>query len=224
MESSVYNQEGKKVGTVKLPESVFGVKWNGDLVHQVVVSMQANARPHVAHVKDRGEVAGGGKKPWRQKGTGRARHGSIRSPLWVGGGVTHGPNADKIFARKINRKMRAKALYSSLSRKYKEGEILFVDKLSIPSGKTKDAKAMLSNFAAIKGFEHLTTKPAHAALVVFPQKDSRTFLGLRNFSNIAVDEVRNLNPVSVLSYKYLVIGDPQVSCELLSKRMLTSNA
>src|ERR1700722_10641927 len=117
MEAPIYNSQGKKAGSIELPESVFGVAWNDSLMHQVVTSMQDNARTNVAHTKDRGDVRGGGKKPWRQKGTGRARHGSIRSPIWRGGGVTHGPRNEKDFSRTIPKKMRAKALYIALSRK-----------------------------------------------------------------------------------------------------------
>mgnify|MGYP001581033827 FL=1 len=91
IEAPIYNAQGKKAGTIALPERLFGEAWNASLMHQVVTSMQDNARTPVAHTKDRGEVRGGGKKPWRQKGTGRARHGSIRSPIWVGGGKAHGP-------------------------------------------------------------------------------------------------------------------------------------
>ncbi len=219
MEAVVYNQSGKESGKVTLPEAVFGVKWNGDLVHQVVVSMQANARPHVAKVKDRSEVAGGGRKPWRQKGTGRARHGSNRSPIWVGGGVTHGPNPDKVYARKINKKMRSKALFIVLSRKFKDGEVLFVKDVSVVSGKTKDAKTMLQTFSGIKGFEKLIEKKNNAALVTIPERDEATERGLRNFPNISVLEARNLNPVEVLSSKYLVISNPESSIETIVGRV-----
>src|SRR5437870_3990089 len=109
MESTIYTSEGKKKGVITLPDNVFGVAWNDALMHQVVTSMEANARTPVAHVKTRGEVRGGGKKPWQQKGTGRARHGSIRSPIWKGGGVTHGPLKEKNYSRAIPKKMRAKA-------------------------------------------------------------------------------------------------------------------
>jgi large subunit ribosomal protein L4 len=116
------------MGKTKLPEGLFGLPWNADLVHQVVVSMQSSARRGTAHAKTRGEVSGTGKKPWQQKGTGRARHGSRRSPIWVGGGVAHGPRKDKNYDRKVNRKMKDKALLTILSSKYKNGEVLFVDK------------------------------------------------------------------------------------------------
>ncbi|RTK95909.1 MAG: 50S ribosomal protein L4, partial [Neisseriaceae bacterium] len=98
LEATIFTATGATAGTVALPASLFGAAWNADLVHQVVVGMEANARPTTAHTKFRGEVSGGGKKPWKQKGTGRARHGSTRSPIWVGGGTTHGPRAEKDYS------------------------------------------------------------------------------------------------------------------------------
>jgi large subunit ribosomal protein L4 len=127
MKTDIYTIEGKKAGTMELPESVFGVRWNDALMHQVVTSMQDNARTPVAHTKGRADVRGGGIRPWQQKGTGRARHSSIRSPIWRGGGITHGPIKDKNFSREIPKKMRAKALYMALSKKLKDGEVIFID-------------------------------------------------------------------------------------------------
>ena len=127
MQANIYNQKGKDAGSIALPERVFAAKWRADLVHQVVEGMRSNKRAGTADTKGRGEVRGGGRKPWKQKGTGRARHGSSRSPIWVGGGVTHGPLAEKNYKRKISKKMRAQALFSVLSKKMKDGEIIFVD-------------------------------------------------------------------------------------------------
>src|SRR5271165_1420212 len=129
METAIYNAQGKKTGTLALPENIFGVAWNDALMHQVVTSMMDNARTPVAHVKDRGAVRGGGKKPWKQKGTGRARVGSTRSPIWRGGGVTHGPRNDRIFEVEIPKKMRRKALFMMLSEKAKDKTLIILDKI-----------------------------------------------------------------------------------------------
>lgn len=133
----VYTIEGKKVGTTDVSERVFGVAWNPDVVHQALVTQQANSRNTVAHAKGRGEVRGGGKKPWKQKGTGRARHGSIRSPLWVGGGVTHGPLKEKVYSRSLNKKMRQLALFSLLSKKYADEQVMIIDSFESVKPKTK---------------------------------------------------------------------------------------
>ena len=215
MESAVYNQKGKNVGNVTLPESVFGLPWNSDLVHQVVTSMMTAARTPVAHTKTRGEVRGGGRKPWQQKGTGRARHGSSRSPIWVGGGITHGPRNDKNFDRKVNKKMKAKALFTILSRKYKDGEILFVDSLAFSAPKTKDAKTVVDSLASIKGFEALSKKRTNAALVAFATKDVNAEKSFRNFSNIEVSETRNLNPLHLVNSKFVVFSEPEASIKAL---------
>lgn len=220
MKAPVYNIEGKEVRTIELPESVFGVPFKADLVHQVVVSMQSNARAGgpLAHTKDRGEVRGGGKKPWRQKGTGRARHGSSRSPLWVGGGVTHGPRTDKDYSRRIPKKMRVKALLSTLSQKLKDGEVLFVDTFSFTTPKTKDAKAAFGKLAKIQGFEKLATKKSNAALIALAASNSNAKKSFANFGNVSVEEVRNLNPMDVLSATYLIIENPEESLKQLSDK------
>jgi large subunit ribosomal protein L4 len=215
MEAKIYNTQAKEVGKIDLPESIFGLPWNPDLVHQAVETMQANARHGNAHTKDRGEVRGGGKKPWRQKGTGRARHGSTRSPIWVGGGVAHGPRNTKDYSKKLNRKMAGRALLVALSQKLRDGEVIFVDSLEMTAPSAKEAKAFLSAFAQ-KGFGVMKRK--NAALVALPAKHDPTFKSFGNFGNVTAAEVRNLNPVSVLSAKYLVIANPAAAIEVLSKK------
>lgn len=211
METIVYNQKGQETGKMKLPEAVFGVSWNADLVHQVVVSMMSSARHPIANTKTRGEIRGGGKKPWQQKGTGRARHGSTRSPIWVGGGVAHGPRADKNYDRKVNKKAKAKALYTILSKKFKDGEILFVDTLSFAEPKAADAKNTLMAFAKIKGFEKFGTKPKNVAVITVEKKTPTLTKSFKNFGNLEVEEFRTINPVSILNHKYLVIANPKES-------------
>jgi large subunit ribosomal protein L4 len=215
MESKLYNSNGETIGKFDAPESIFGLKWNADLVHQVVISMQANARPNVANTKDRGQVRGGGKKPWQQKGTGRARHGSSRSPIWKGGGVTHGPKSEKIYARKINRSMAQKALLVALSRKYKDGEVIFVDSLEMQAPKASAGRAVMQ--ALGKHFSGLS-KTKNAALIALPARNVPTMKSFQNFGNVAVEEVRNLNPLSILSAKYLVLASPKDAVEILSKK------
>ena len=210
--------KGKEAGKIKLPESVFGEKWNSDLVHQVIVAMQANARIPWAHTKDRSEVRGTSRKPWKQKGTGNARHGSRRSPIWRTGGVAFGPRNEKSFKQKINKKMRIKALYSTLSKKYSEGEILFVDELTYSEPKTKEAKATLESLSKIKGFETLSTKNKNAALIAGNATDENTVKSIRNIGSIALEDVRNLNPVDILKYKYLIIVGGKDSVDEIEKR------
>jgi len=208
LKANIYNIKGKESGTVDLPANVFGLKWNADLVHQVVTSMESSARSTVAHTKNRGDVRGGGKKPWQQKGTGRARHGSIRSPIWIGGGVTHGPRNEKVFDRKVNKKMKAKALYTILSAKYKKGEVLFVDDLSLRVIKTRDARDTLSSLSKVKGYTDLLNKRKNSAYITLASKDVNTEKSFRNMGNVMVDEVRNMNPLDLMKYKYLVISNP----------------
>ncbi len=217
MEHIIYNQKGKEAGKIKLSESIFGVAWNADLVHQVVTSMMSSARHPIAHTKTRGEVSGGGKKPWQQKGTGRARHGSTRSPIWVGGGIAHGPRNDKNFDRKVNKKAKSKALYAILSKKLKDGEILFVDSLNFSKPQTKDAKEIIVSFSKIKGFEKFSTKPKNVALIALDKKTTEVTKSFQNFGNVSVEELRTINPVSLMNHKYLVIANPKESLKIFDK-------
>ncbi len=217
MTADIYNAAGEKTGTIDLPENVFGLKWNADLVHQVVTSMRANERSPIAHTKTRGEVRGGGKKPWRQKGTGRARHGSSRSPIWRHGGITHGPRNDRDYSTKINRKMKTKALHTILSAKLRDGELLFIDNFGLSAPKTKTAQTILLNLAKKTSAQKIAYKKGKRALIATPAGDTNTYKSFRNIPSAAVEEARNLNPLSLVSYKYIVITSPAEVVKVLAK-------
>jgi large subunit ribosomal protein L4 len=222
MNTKIYTRDGAESGSLTLPESVFGVAWNPDLVHEVVVGMQANTRAGTAHTKDRSEVRGGGAKPWKQKGTGRARHGSRRSPIWTGGGVTFGPRNEKIFSVKINKKVKAKALACVLSKKLADNEVFFVDSLAMEEPKTKDAKAVIAALAKGTGAESLATKRKNAAIVVLADRSLATEKSFRNFGNMEVVMAKDINPVELLTYKYVVVADAASSVEVLEKRIVST--
>jgi large subunit ribosomal protein L4 len=217
-EATLYSTAGKSVGTVKLPSEIFGITFNSDLVHQVVTSMMSNARAGTADTKGRGEVRGGGRKPWKQKGTGRSRHGSTRSPIWKGGGVTLGPLAEKNYKKKINKKMRAKALYMVLASKLKEGNILFVDSLDFKTAKTKDASKAFMSLSKVSGFERLAGKK-QTAVVAFPEQNKNANLAIRNLPQVQIVHTKDINPVDLLSSKYLVMTEPEKSFKMLLARM-----
>ncbi len=208
MKVSVYNQEGKEVGNTLLPKEVFDVKINPDLVHQVVVCQMANRREKIAHTKTRGEVRGGGRKPWPQKGTGRARHGSIRSPLWIGGGVTFGPRKEKVFKKRIPKKMRRKALFMVLSEKARNNLLVLLDKLEVTEAKTK------------KIFEVLQKLPCknQSCLIVLPKIDKNIILGARNLPKVETIQARDLNALELLSFKYLLM--PKDSIKAIKETFL----
>ncbi len=216
--ASVYSMDGKEVSKVSLPAEMFGAPWRSDLVHQVVTGMQANLRQNRAHTKDRSEVAGGGKKPWKQKGTGQARHGSTRSPIWRHGGVTFGPRNERNYGEKINKKMRVEALASVLSKKVADGEVIFVDTLSFGTPKTSDAKKFITALASGASAETLATKRKNAALVALSSHEGNAIKSFRNMGNLMTEEVRNLNPVDVMTHKYLIIENPEVSLKTLVSR------
>jgi large subunit ribosomal protein L4 len=219
METKIYNTEGKEAGSVTLPEKIFGLSWNADLVYQVMTSLRSSERTPVAHTKDRSEVRGGGKKPWQQKGLGRARHGSSRSPIWVGGGVAHGPRNEKNYDRKINKKAKVKALFVILSQKMRDGEVLFVDAISMKAPKTKDALKSLNSLATIKGFEKIKTKRTNAALIALPGKDVVVEKSFRNLGKTEVSDLRNVNPLHLLNHKFVIFVNPALSLKVLEAKL-----
>lgn len=219
MQTAIYNIEGKEVGTIELPEKIFNAKRNSVLVHQVVTSLAANARPSVAHTKGRGEVRGGGKKPWRQKGTGRARHGSSRSPIWRGGGTTHGPRTEKDYSKKINRAMAAQALAVVLSDKHRAEKLVFVDALDFKTPKTKDARGALTGIGGAPGMAELKTRRTNAALIALPAKSRAVEKSFQNMGNVSVTEVRNMTAADVLKYRFVVLVAPKEGVAELEKRL-----
>ena len=195
MKIDTYNQNGEVTGSVTLPKEIFDVKFNADLVHQITVSLSGNKRQVSAHTKTRSEVRGGGKKPWKQKGTGRARHGSIRSPLWKGGGVTHGPRTERIFEREVPKKMRRKALFMVLSEKLKNKQLIILDKIELEKGKTKEMANSLVKLPCSK----------QATLIALPNYDKKIFMATRNIKKTFIEDARNINVLQLLSYKYLLL-------------------
>jgi large subunit ribosomal protein L4 len=219
LEATVYTQGGKKSGTIKLPETIFGLPWNADLVHQVITGMQANARLSAAHTKDRGEVRGGGKKPWRQKGTGRARHGSIRSPIWRKGGVTHGPRNEKDYSVTIPKKMRMKALATIVAKKHADGKILFLDTFTLPAIRTADARKALDVFGTIDGFSEVASRRNNAALIVLPEKNETLVKSFRNMKNVRVVAAKDMNALDAIAYRYLVLVAPEESTKIIESKL-----
>jgi large subunit ribosomal protein L4 len=200
MKADVYNLKNEVVGTVELPATVFGAKWNATLVKQVLEAQLANARQPWAHTKDRSEVRGGGKKPWRQKGTGRARHGSTRSPIWVGGGKAHGPRNDRDYSQKVNKKMKRVALFSVLSKKAKDGELKVFESLMLEAPKTKtiasSLKMVLSPRKGDKRFD---------VLLISDNTNKNLFRATSNLQKTKAIEAGSLNVYDLLNHKNVFI-------------------
>ena len=189
----IYNQKGEVKGEIEIPKFL-QIKWNPLLVKQVVDSILANSRQVIAHTKGRGEVAGGGRKPWKQKGTGRARQGSIRSPLWKGGGVTFGPKKETDYSKKINKKMLKKALLVALAKKAEDGELKLVESFEMVSPKTKAVAGMIKSITGGK-----------SALILIDKKNKNAVLATRNLKNPVNLIPENLNAFEVLKYKNVLM-------------------
>lgn len=196
MKTDIYDKKAKKVGSIDLPDRLFSRPWNADLVHQALRTQSANRRANIAHAKDRGEKRGGGIKPWRQKGTGRARHGSIRSPIWRGGGATHGPLKERNFGLKLNKKMRQGAMFSALSERTKDGEVKVVDSLIIDEPKTKQLAELLKNF---------TNKAKFSFLIIPTRENKLIYKASKNLQSVKSLDPQSLNVYDVLKYKNILI-------------------
>jgi large subunit ribosomal protein L4 len=196
---AVFNMAGDSVGQLELSESIFGIEVNENALHQVVVNYLANQRQGTQSTKTRTEVRGGGRKPWRQKGTGRARQGSIRSPQWTGGGVALGPKP-RDYRFRINKKLRKLAMKSALTSKVQNGELIVLDELALNEIKTKEVAKILSNVNA-----------ASNALIVLPEKNDNIYLSARNLADVETTFVDTLNVYSILKYDFMVTTKSAIS-------------
>ena len=196
MKFPLLNQGGEKIGEVDINPKIFKVNAQPELVSQAVVTQLAGRRQNIAHAKIRSDVAGGGAKPWRQKGTGRARHGSIRSPLWKGGGVTFGPTRLRNFTKRINKKAKRKALFSALSDHAEKKKLVIVDKIELSKIKTKDAVNILAKLK-------LKNKKT---LIILPQTDTLITKSINNLPYVKTICADSLNVVDVLNHEFLLIA------------------
>ncbi|HUO75771.1 MAG TPA: 50S ribosomal protein L4 [Candidatus Paceibacterota bacterium] len=202
MDITVYNPGGSKKATLSAPDRLFKAKMNADLVYQVATIQMSNMRTVIAHAKTRAEVAGGGKKPWQQKGTGRARHGSIRSPLWVGGGVSHGPSKDVNFKKKLGKSQQRAALASVLSSRVAEGNFLVTQSFEVASGKTKDAVKLIGSLTA--GFPKYTAGGRILLVLAGEAQDAATRRATDNIPHVQTIRAADLNTLTLLSFPYII--------------------
>ncbi len=191
--AKVYNQAGEEKGEVKLNPAVFEIEAKDELIKQVVQFYLSNNRQVLAHAKDRSEVRGGGKKPWKQKGTGRARHGSSRSPIWIGGGVTFGPTKERNFSKSLNKKMKKKALMMVLSDKAASGSIIVLEDLKLEVSKTKEMAILMKKLEVKSG------------IVSIQENDEDIYRAIRNLPKIDFLEAESLNVYDLLKREKLVI-------------------
>ncbi len=189
----IYNQEGKQVGALDVSDKIFGVKPNEHLVHEAVVAQRTNARRTIASTKTRGEVRGGGKKPWKQKGTGRARQGSTRSPQWVGGGIVFGPRKERHFAVKMNKKAKQKALFMALSDKLASKQILALETVATEPAKTKVLASTMKRLPV-----------GRTTLMVSPSSNPMLLRMARNLPHVKLVTANTLNLVDVLAFRSIV--------------------
>lgn len=240
----VYNQNGEKVKDVTLNPAIFGLAVKESVVHQVAVAQKNNSREAIAHTKTRGEVRGGGIKPWNQKGTGRARHGSSRSPIWVGGGITFGPRNTRNFEQKVNKKMKRKALLMCLSDKAQNNLLTVVDKLELAEGRTRELVEMIKNLKDRLGLKLKsqkvkksksteTTEKVEAEkksgkfdvkdfkmslLVILPKSDKKIFNAGRNLVGLKIMTANSLNVLDLLRYEKMMVVEEGL--EIIEKTYL----
>lgn len=205
MKTSVYNEEHKAIKEISLPEEVFGVAWKPSLVKQALEAQLNNKRRPWAHARTRGEVRGGGRKPWRQKGTGRARHGSTRSPIWVGGGKAHGPRNDRDYSQKINKKMRRLAILSLLSRRVRNNEMKIYENFNLETPKTKTLDKQ------IRGMVEAKPRSKKLDVLLIPAAPQTGLArAASNLGKVKVTPATSLNIYDLVNYKHIILGEEAV--------------
>lgn len=216
MKLNIYNQSGEAKGEIEVSDKVFAVKTNQVLINEAVVAQRANERQVLADTKDRSEVRGGGKKPWRQKGTGRARAGSRRSPIWIGGGVTFGPTTDRNFSKKINKQAKKKALVMAFSDRIASNSLLVLDKVVIEDFKTKIFNEILSNLEEKvlkvlsvdeKNKNKKVRSSKRSILFINDTKDDKISNSGRNLVGVKMLNLENINIIDLLKYKNIVLSE-----------------
>lgn len=216
MKIPLYNQQAEKIGEVEVSSQIFEVKPSQHLMAEAVFVQQSNARKGLANTKTRGEVSGGGKKPWKQKGTGRARAGSTRGPIWRHGGVALGPRSNRNWEKKINKKAKTKALFMSLSDKVKHNKLVVVDSINLPAPKTKEFLGVYKNFQ--KNLAELGKKH----LFLLPKQDDNLMRASRNLPGIKPTLASSLNIVDVLKADSIILL--QDSLPVIEKTYLKTNS
>lgn len=213
VKTNIYNQNGDIVGELKLADEVFAVKINTDLIHQALVCQTSKQRQVLAHTKTRAEVRGGGRKPWKQKGTGRARAGSSRSPIWIGGGITFGPRSDRNFSQKINKKMKQKAINMVLSDRLASHNLVAIDKIELDGYSTKQFDNFVKKMEVIFSGDQ---KSKRSLLLLGERWNDQVFKSARNLTGLSINRLGNMNILELLKYRNILITE--ATLKLINER------
>lgn len=221
LKTKVYSQEGQETKELELNPKIFAVTPKESVLHQVAIAQMANSRESIAHTKLKSEVSGGGKKPWRQKGTGRARHGSSRSPIWVGGGITFGPRNIRNFSQKVNKKMKTKALFMCFSDKTNHSALTILDNLKLEQGKTTELVKVIKNLKTVLALKTKSEKNIDKSfdlkkhklslLIIIDKSDKLIFNAGSNLQGLKITTAGSLNVLDLLKYEKVLITEKSLA-------------